>query len=330
MGHNGEIQIVITKIVYQEIKSRIHKSLERAKILINAIKKEGRATWLNEEHHSLLKLDVVKERERIYADLDDFLEHGKVVIIDYSTVSIESVFNNYFESKPPFGSKENKKHEFPDAFSMVMLEGWLKEKGKSCIAISKDNDIKDYASEYLTAIEDPAKYLESKLKEIHKRNYEKALKLIEKSITNAKDKILETIHDSLIEQIEQDINYTEYDGRNIEDVEHIEVNNLEIDDFSVIKYEWNAEMDEITATVELSTSFDFKADLGYENFDYAIWDSEDKKYYNVEYESLTVEQTETNRIILELDFSVNDDDVDLFDFSIDEIDPIELDQRDDF
>lgn len=326
LGHSGEIQILITKIVYKEIKSRIHKSLERAKILINGIKKDGRATWLNSDHHSLLKLEVAKERERIYNELDEFLKYGNVVVIEYSKISPEDVFNNYFESKPPFGTKENKKHEFPDAFSLVMLEEWLSENKRTCLTISKDNDIQDYASKHLSPVEDPAKYLDAKIREIHERNKDRALALIETAINDFKDKILESIKDSLVEQIEQDLNYIEHEGRNIENVEQIEVNGLELDDFSVIKYEWDETLDEIKATLELSISFEFKADLGYENHDHAYWDSEDQKYYNVEYETQTVSQSETNRLILELDFSVKNEKPNLFDFNIEEIDPIELDE----
>jgi len=152
LGHKGEIQIIINKIIYQELKSRIHKSLERAKLLINTIKKEGRAASLNESHRDLLNLKVAKEEIRIFDEMDDFLQHGKVLIIDYSEISIKEIFSNYFEIKPPFGAKENKKHEFPDAFSLAMLEKWLVENGKKGLTISKDNDIQHYPSKHLTLI----------------------------------------------------------------------------------------------------------------------------------------------------------------------------------
>jgi len=87
-------------------------------------------------------------------------------------------------------------------------------------------------------------------------------------------------------------------------------------------------LDEVKAAVELSTSYRFKADLGYENLDHAFWDSEDQKYYNVEYETVSVEQADINKVILELEFSIEDEKPKLFNFSIEEIDPIDLDTHD--
>jgi len=321
LGHDKEIQIVINKIVYEEIKSRISKSLQEAKLYINLINKRGRAARLNKDHANMLNLKVDEEAMRIYGKIDAFLSFGNVIVIDYSDVSLNRIFYNYFNSKPPFGVKENKKHEFPDAFSIALLEKWAVKNNLKCYTICNDKDIRNYNSNHLKQIEEPAKYIDAK---IRKKNDFRATALIEQVQNLFKDKILDEIKRNLEEHLYEDLSFSEYDGRIIEDVESVDVKDLEIDNASIVDFKWNSNLDELESTVELLVSFEFCVEIGYENHDYAYWDKEDQKSYNIVYERQSVNQTESNRLILEMEFSIEDEKPSIFDFSIEEIDPIRL------
>ena len=68
-------------------------------------------------------------------------------------VDLRVVFEKYFMDQPPFHS-ENKKHEFPDAFALSMIEEYCRQKDISCYALSHDKDILAYTSPYLVAEKD--------------------------------------------------------------------------------------------------------------------------------------------------------------------------------
>lgn len=51
----------------------------------------------------------------------------------------------YFQGHPPFGGGKDKKHEFPDAASLLMLDYLAGEKRVQVVAVSKDAGWKAYA-----------------------------------------------------------------------------------------------------------------------------------------------------------------------------------------
>lgn len=330
LGSKDEVHIVITEIVKQEVKSRIQKSLEKAKLHINQVKKEGRAASINPDHGPLMKLNVDDEAQRIFEQFENFIKHGKVSVIPYSPVSIAEIFKSYFETTPPFGRKEDKKHEFPDAFSLALLENWVKEKRTKCFTISRDNDIINYNSDFLFNIKDPAKYLDGKAREVKEKDNKNAIKLIERSIDVHKDEIVQEISITLITRVEEDYTFSEYEGKSIDEVENANVKDLEIDELLIISYSWDGgQKDVLRALIELHISFTVTAELGYDNLDYAYWDSEDQKYYNVEHETLEIEQWESSKVIVEVDFTILNGEPRLFNFDIREIDSIVLDEEED-
>lgn len=55
------------------------------------------------------------------------------------------IFNLYFQGRPPFGGGKDKKHEFPDGASLLMLDFTAAERGVHVVAVSKDDGWKAYA-----------------------------------------------------------------------------------------------------------------------------------------------------------------------------------------
>ena len=59
-------------------------------------------------------------------------------ITDADPVSVGPVFEKYFAEEPPFGPGDNKKVEFPDAFTIQSLAEWTEENGQYLFVVSGD------------------------------------------------------------------------------------------------------------------------------------------------------------------------------------------------
>ena len=57
------------------------------------------------------------------------------------------LFNSYFQGRPPFGVGRDKKHEFPDAGALLMLDMLARERDLYVIVVSKDEGWKAYAEQ---------------------------------------------------------------------------------------------------------------------------------------------------------------------------------------
>ena len=77
-----------------------------------------------------------------------FLKSHNGLILEPNHARLSSeIFDKYFHNHPPFGGGKDKKHEFPDAAALIMLEFMAAEKGVQVIAISKDNGWAAYAEQ---------------------------------------------------------------------------------------------------------------------------------------------------------------------------------------
>lgn len=70
--------------------------------------------------------------------------NGVVIQPNHERLSTE-VFNLYFSGLPPFGGGKDKKHEFPDAASLLSIEYHAAENGAQVIVVSKDSGWKEFA-----------------------------------------------------------------------------------------------------------------------------------------------------------------------------------------
>lgn len=57
---------------------------------------------------------------------------------------LERVLQLYFSNKPPFEGKQDKKAEFPDAFTLAGLEEWAKKHGTALLLVTKDKGAIQY------------------------------------------------------------------------------------------------------------------------------------------------------------------------------------------
>jgi predicted kinase len=96
----------------------IDKVKKDLRILANSAVPEvkARAAGIN-------KKEVIAE---LTAQFDEYLKRAKATVIDCSDVNPEIIFQKYFELSYPFEERQDKRHEFPDAFSIEALRDFAK------------------------------------------------------------------------------------------------------------------------------------------------------------------------------------------------------------
>lgn len=128
------------------------------KIMITAQDAHSKLKYLFKKENSIKMLAVaddlpysgtpqVPTAEEIYKKIHskfiEFIELDNVELISTESVNIKTVFDNYFNSNPPFG-KGGKKYEFPDAFVLEAIQGISQSRKTDLYVISSDPDLKSY------------------------------------------------------------------------------------------------------------------------------------------------------------------------------------------
>jgi len=156
-----DVEHLLVDTILHEIRSHlvVQADLVRAHFK-NAMKPLGDA-W---DVDKVIRDDVFKilfedqaSSARTDARLEKFLSDSFAVPISSAEyVNVADVLALYFETKPPFANKEAKKNEFPDAFTLLALEGWAKKNDTHILVVSKDGDWRRFCgdSEHLFLLDD--------------------------------------------------------------------------------------------------------------------------------------------------------------------------------
>lgn len=152
LSDENKITIIGCNVLRREIESHVR---EKIAISVNRIKKVSadfdRLTKddLGEVTRMLVDTQILKDRifnER-KARIDNFFSTVNYEEIDLSKVNINSVLDDYFSFKPPFGAGK-KKHEFPDAFVLNgFLDYYRKRLASTCI-VSADGDWRSFIEKH--------------------------------------------------------------------------------------------------------------------------------------------------------------------------------------
>lgn len=243
--------------------------------------------------------------------LQEFLDASSATVLtcaDY--VGLPEVLSRFVETQPPFGNKEAKKHEFPDAIALLTLEGWAAKNSTSVVAVSGDADWKRFCagSDRVYFVEDLAHALSA-----FQADADDAAELFKSMLGDGKIEELDTI---LLEAISSqsdkiEIAFEAAANWYFEDeLTHVAVSSKkplaeQVNDFEVIEYEDNALVLQTSLQIDVTAQFVVS---------FQHWDSEDREYMAMG--STTVEKTET----LDIDLIITV----LFDNGSATIDSVEL------
>lgn len=137
----NKFRIILSDIVIREAKKHIVRNISDVQaVLKKALKthlnKQGYESWCTGlqatkiirqiDQFSLIH-DIVDESVKIkliesaLLEFDKYIQEIRATIFDSSDIDINSIIADYFENRPPFMSKKDKKSEFPDAFMISKI-----------------------------------------------------------------------------------------------------------------------------------------------------------------------------------------------------------------
>jgi hypothetical protein len=144
---HGPTRFVLSGVVVGELKAHLCNHANQAKQEL-AAKLRGIGThWHRTVDNPAVEavLGIARSPEE-YADafFAEFVDTTAPVIVGVETVDLTQLLGWYFAADPPFGDKDTKKHEFPDAMALASLAAWARDAKTIMLVISGDTGWRDY------------------------------------------------------------------------------------------------------------------------------------------------------------------------------------------
>jgi hypothetical protein len=156
------IRHLVTDVVAGEVRAHMIAAEDKARsTLRGALRRymivRGRST--QERERVAAEAGIGDDPEvSVYARWLDFIVSTQAELLLGTAADGEVLAEMYFAHSPPFATKADKKHEFPDAIALLALEASGEAMGKHVLAISKDQGWAAFAaiSKWIVIMQDPA------------------------------------------------------------------------------------------------------------------------------------------------------------------------------
>ncbi len=281
----GKIKVVLSNIVYNEIKRHLcNRAKEITSLLNNAlkdIKKSTSKSFISSIGYGdrIEKKSIEEAQKKAVDCFDNYLKSLNPEFLDNRYVDTESIFDAYFNYLPPFEDNDKKRKEFPDAFIANQIKTRFGTNEKVAI-ISKDKG-------FISACGDSESHLFycsfGELYDAISRQDDQDYKTAETLVTiTYKDIICSRIKELLMNGDNVSITGMSVDSDGI--IEGTEYDETYIEKVSGISYRLHT-IDQISSDkifVTLSTQAEVTSYCSYEDYDNAAWDSEERKYVYLE------------------------------------------------
>ncbi|EMS32442.1 hypothetical protein C943_01169 [Mariniradius saccharolyticus AK6] len=290
----GIANIFITDITYRETIARFRKNLvaseektkkpkeqlaTNARVLRNFPEMKG--------YFELPKIDIEALHLKFKTDFDNWLKENKAVIIPTEHITIKEIFDAYFNNRHPFKEGE-KKHEFPDAFTLKALVEYFSSKKQTSYLLSSDNDMLSYSSKILIPTEDSSLLYDLIIRTTNEEISERAIELLEDEFRNSKAFLEKETKEMIMRAIEDEIGSTyQIDELEIDSVQQIDISDIDLNSFSIVSLNTTDK----TAKLECSITFSFEVSFSADDYSEAWYDKEDDKHHFVESKTFSIEDT---------------------------------------
>jgi PIN domain len=144
---HGPTKFVLSEVVVGELKTHLHDRAHQAKQELAAKVRNIATHWHRSADASAVEtaLGVDQDAGEFSEEfLAAYVEAVAPLIIGVETVEPTELLRRYLGAEPPFGDKEAKKHEFPDALALSSLDAWAKNERTFMLVISGDNGWKEF------------------------------------------------------------------------------------------------------------------------------------------------------------------------------------------
>ena len=314
------LEIYINSIIYREVMAHLEEKGQENNEVIERFKKD---VW---------NLEIFDELQRVLNDIDflreasikeakdkfnNFLSlfsvdinslKAKLIYDDNQNFDLGEVLDDYFNHRPPFENKNNKKNEFPDALIIQNISQRFKNHD-NFIVVSSDNGFRKAVEQKIPKATMFANYSEcANYLNKHHENYDKVCMTIEK---------LESVIEKEINQFLSDLTYDfvptyhaenfgiKVDVTNYDRKGHSELS--ELDEMMIQKFELNDSP--LVRILNIEDNGNTTAEIAYEAI-FSILGSEDSSYDLI---------NETHKVKYIVDIIVNIDTAEILDVSPQEI-----------
>jgi PIN domain len=282
---------LVLDIVLHEMRSHLKTEADLVRSQVkNALKPLGNSWGIRKQQREEAIRVLFGEQagaERTEERLHDFLQVSEALVLSCADfVAMTDLLSRFVGTKPPFGNKEAKKHEFPDAIALLALEGWAVKNDTNVVAVSSDGDWRRFCvdSKRVYFVDDLAQALSA----FH-AGADDAAALFKSLVSDEKVEHLDAL---LLEAIREqsdkiDIDFEAASAWYYEaELEGVEIASQvpladQVKTFEVVEYEEN------TLTLQTSLTIDVTAHF---NANFQHWDSIDREYMG--FGSTEVSQTE--------------------------------------
>ncbi|ABE31151.1 hypothetical protein DR64_3971 [Paraburkholderia xenovorans LB400] len=276
------MQLLLTEVTAREIVSHLMKSVTQA---MGEFRKGSdtlkRSVGIDMDQIDKLfeALSVVSSAEAVFRErVDSYAERcrGEVLPIGGGDM-MPRIFERYFAGLPPFGARKDKKAEFPDAMSLLLLEDYARDHGTRGVVASRDEGWSEFAgkSEYLYCV----------------KSLDALIALFEATGEHAKtlaDRIASAVEDensfvraALLDGFRTHIHESSWNVENVYSgvVPRVEAATCEADVISHVLQSdrtkvWNLEEDKSVWVVELTASLTVEVQI---DVTFYVWDAIDRE-----------------------------------------------------
>ena len=188
----------------------------------------------------------------------------------------------YFQNLAPFKESGNKKSEFPDAIALLSLQYWVKENNKNLLAVSMDNDWKDFAQDKdnIEVIDDLAKAMDI----LNKQTNEALNSIIHEIEVDLSENKSDGIFQNIYAAIKDNISIPEIHADTVLNYS-IDSINTYLEEIDILKeendrklkvYVVDSNSDTITISIACKVFCNVEA-----TFNFSLWDSIDEEYVSI-------------------------------------------------
>ncbi len=137
--------LVISEVVLKEIHNHLLKSIRTkrdrfSKDMTDAADFVGYDLKTVEDIKARLA-DMPTPETQCDMQLSNFLAGSAAITLEADDhINVSDILACYFDKAPPFHAENPKKSEFPDAISLLSLEGWAEDNETKIIVVSRDED----------------------------------------------------------------------------------------------------------------------------------------------------------------------------------------------
>ncbi|SEQ13051.1 hypothetical protein SAMN05216522_101289 [Rosenbergiella nectarea] len=285
----GDLNHITTSIVEREVKGKIRDSIQesiksvagfrrKAKILANSNRPEIQALFveLNQE-------EIIEHALELF---DDFLADANSTILDLSQVPADRIIGMYFDCLPPFQDGK-KKHEFPDAFTLLALECHL-QPDESIYIVSEDTDLIEFCKTNPRFISVDSL---NKVLDIYNSHDEERANYIKQYIVDNVDAIKSEIQESI-----EDADAYNLSSWEDADVDELTVNDVHDFESSIIQ------IDDESCVLSFNVEVDYTVSVTGPDYNNGIYDKEDGRTYT--FRSTSREETDSINVSVEIELSL--------------------------